>query len=144
MDDAKIHAVAIVVERGHVMKVLSCTGKVRQRNETQKRLRRQTNLGCRNHVASEGLSGLWIKDLHWQSAVESGGKLRGGEISIALSRRGNGREDIIRIRDTRQREAAEEESLGAAVVNLGDVQRSTNKSAEAALVVIGFRGGLSS
>ena len=107
VDDAKIHAVAIVVERGHVMKVLSCTGKVRQRNETQKRLRRQTNLGCRNHVASEGLSGLWIKDLHWQSAVESGGKLRGGEISIALSRRGNGREDIIRIRDTRQREAAE-------------------------------------
>src|SRR5262249_828377 len=77
VNHSQVDAVTIVVERGHVVKVLCCSRKIRKRKEAQQRLRRWADLACRNDVACEGLPGLRIEDLNWQAAVWSGGKLCG-------------------------------------------------------------------
>src|SRR5215813_3610544 len=142
MDDAKVDAVTVVVERSHVMEVLCCAGKIRKRNEAQQRLRRGADLARGNHIASKRLPSLRIEYLHRQAVIRSRGKLCCGEVSAALSRRRNSRKDIVGIRDASQRESAKEESLGAAVVDLRNVQWSADKCSNAALVVFGFCGWL--
>src|SRR5207248_4725425 len=67
MDDAEVHAVTVVFERGYVVEVLGCAGKIRKWNEAQQRLRGRADLGCGNHIAGERLPGLRIEDLHRQT-----------------------------------------------------------------------------
>src|SRR5215472_5544271 len=126
--DAYVQVIAAVVGRGHEMEVLESTGKIGLRNVLQKALRNRIDLGQR--VVGEGSVGRGIDNGH-RLPIHCG--LR--EVPLPFQQGGHGRKLIEWILAALAVVVEKEKRLGATVIDLGNVQGATHRTAKAVLHV---------
>ena len=140
--DTYVQIVAVAGGGSHIVEVLISARQVRQRNIGQQSQRYRVDLRNRvaGRIAGERLVRRGIENLYRHRVGSRSVGL--GKVTLPLQQRGHGRKLIERIFPLLAVEVDEVKSLGAAMVDMRNVERSADGAAEAILQVRRFFGGL--
>ena len=137
MVHARIQVVAVTRRRSDKAKILITSRQIRQRNVRKQA--RGDRIEVRNCIVREGQVGRGIVDYDRLSCIRAGSVSSLRKVSLPLQQSRNGGKFVIGILSILAVEIDEEKSFRAAVINLWNVQRPANGSAEAILLICGIR-----